>query len=1369
MTWHILTKIAAGSFGTVYRVQHEQTGQIAALKIIHPAQRHQQRRIKGAFLSAQKIQQENCVRMIEWYELAGDFGFVMEFIDSRPISVLRQANLNAIIRAIVQVCNGLDAIHTAGLIHRDLKPENILITQISTQIPGISQTPQIPGISETDSTLSNQADAGDFSTRTDAGNFSGDFLVKITDFDLARFDAGSLLTETGVFMGTFQYASPEQFERPRQLDPRSDLYSLGVILYELVTGQRPFDGHDVREIMFHHLRSQPAPPRRIAPYLPEAVETVILRLLQKEPRDRYPNAREVAAALQQTLSDSQTVIIQATGNYLLPPRFVDRREPLKILQQAFARSDEFIRHSQQATNEFVTTNLVAPNIIFIAGESGLGKSKLWAEFADGCKHSARIFQTVCRNQGAAYEPLRDIVLQAVAALGDLSDAQKAECAGFCAWDLVKIAPTLAAEPFMSRIEKLPELSDPKAAEIRLFDAVTTLIKNLSKFIIPNSSFLIFFDDLHWADEQICKWLAYAARNLKNLPVLIVGAYRDTDMTGTPLARALPELRRDGRLTEIALAPLPMEDVSDLLVSMMGKSDPLESRFAAEIFKQTNGNPNFIHAVMNHLLESGQLRRLEGRWDLDIETFSEFILPDSIRQVIGERLDRLSEPVRRTLQAAAVIGKSFDLDLLIGIMSPQTSRALETANVKMSPALETAQKLEAAQILKVPGTLSADLDSVLDALANARAAKLIDELDDTGEHYQFTHDAIRETLERETHPRRRKSRHRAAGEYLELRHAADLDAVTPDLARHFDAAGVTDKAITYSLKAADLAKKDYANEQAIYWYDRAIALLPDTDERKVDAIFDKLRILNRIGSWDEYERLCQDVQVMCQANGDQKRYAIGLRLLGEIYWRKGDYVKAIDYTTKSLELHKQLSDDSSCLKALANISAIYYDSSNLEQAMEFSEKALNLSEQLNDDQIYSDVIGNRGNIYGDTQNYKMALECYQRRLTMATALNDALGVAAAINNIGTIYEAQGDYKEALRYFEQALEHGKKIGNLLLISKSYSNIGIVCSHLGNIQRAYECYCQQLTISKATGNKDGYAFSMNNLGALCYEKGDYSGAEKFFLDYLAISQEIGSLRHLSMAHNNLGAVYMEESSYDKAIYHCTEGLNLAKKKDHKVEISEALGTLGSIHALKGEFDKAVDYTKQSLMLNQETGNRRGLIGDFGWLAEIAKMKNEFQQAAVYYDQAIEVARNIGLKYKLSEFLVGKADLVLTQGNIALADTLNQESFEIATEIERSEIIFKSELLSAKIDFANHRHLSGVEKMVGMLSKESQELRMVDLHYELWKMKTSPDLTDLQLAAGAEEHRQQALALYQTLYAKTPKYAYKQRIMELSKISGE
>jgi serine/threonine-protein kinase len=277
--YEILGKLGAGGMAAVYRARHLAFGEVRAIKVVNNRLADDEdflRRFRNEAVVARRLQHPNAVRVddLDMTEDGRPF-IVMEYVEGQNLrEVIRHQGPLSLRRSVViarQVAAALAAAHELGIVHRDIKPDNILLTG--------------SGESET---------------------------AKVLDFGIAKIkesalgDSGAVATRTGMVVGTPQYMSPEQAmgRRGSELDGRADLYSLGVVLYEMVTGRLPFESDTAMGIILHHLQTPPPEPREVRPDLgiPDALSGVLMQALQKEPGRRFASATAMATALQGVLA-----------------------------------------------------------------------------------------------------------------------------------------------------------------------------------------------------------------------------------------------------------------------------------------------------------------------------------------------------------------------------------------------------------------------------------------------------------------------------------------------------------------------------------------------------------------------------------------------------------------------------------------------------------------------------------------------------------------------------------------------------------------------------------------------------------------------------------------------------------------------------------------------------------------------------------------------------------------------------------------------------------------------------------------------------------------------------------------------------------
>jgi predicted ATPase len=298
------------------------------------------------------------------------------------------------------------------------------------------------------------------------------------------------------------------------------------------------------------------------------------------------------------------------------------------------------------------------------------------------------------------------------------DAALQEALGDSASQIAKLAPEI--ESRLGPFPAPPELP-PHEERLLFFDAVAQVFANLAK----QSGLLFYADDLHWADRSTLWLLAHLLRQTREHRVLIVGCYRETELDRShALAKALVDWNRERLITRITLRRFDGAETSAQLSALLGEE--VSAEFGTAVHRETEGNPFFVEEVLKALIEQGSLHRESGQWKrCDVH---ELVIPQSVKEAIGNRLNRVSTQTNEVLRAAAVLGKTFSFEEL---------KATATNNSE---------------------------DDLLDALDESTGAQLIATASD--DSFTFTHDKIREVLYEELNPIRRRRLHRNAAMGLE---------------------------------------------------------------------------------------------------------------------------------------------------------------------------------------------------------------------------------------------------------------------------------------------------------------------------------------------------------------------------------------------------------------------------------------------------------------------------------------------------------------------------------------------------------------------------------------------------------------------------
>jgi len=701
----------------------------------------------------------------------GEFFLVAPYVPGTTLAE-RLSHGPLALREALSVARGLmralNEAHRHGVIHRDVKPANVILGE-----PADGAEPN----------------------------------VTLIDFGLAR--ATRLEPwQRDEPVGTIAYVSPEQAGMLNvDVGERADLYSAGIVLFECLAGRPPFRGDTVGDVLRMHLTTPPPSLRSLGVCVPRALDAVILRLLSKDPRDRYQSAAAVladldaiTAALDAGKSDPALVIgARDRRHTLTEPAFVGRERELEALDAELGRA-----RAGQA------------RLVLVEAESGAGKTRLLEEMA---VHGTQTGAWVLRGRASSRATQRPLeVFQGVARAIVSRAREDPELAARLRERLGENLPAAcAALPVLAGVlatDDPSQLGAEAHGEARTLPALTALLDAVGT---PERLAVIFLDDGQSADELSLKvlnaWQKAHATDESKAHVLVAVAYRSDEVdVGHPLRRLSPHVR-------LELAPLSLGDVRRLAESMAGA---LPAEVTELVARLSQGNPFFAAAALEGLVEGGALVAIDkGRdgagWEIEPQAMASAQSSRRGASFLAHRVERLPEPVLNLLSACAVLGKTFELSL-----------AADLAGRSMAEAMND--------------------------IIEARRRHLV-WVDSHGERYSFAHDRLRERMLERLSSDDRRRLHRLAAERIQMlaalssndTHASRADLVF-DLAYHFDEAGDPVSALPHALEAAARARAQYAFEIAERHYriaERGIDRT-DHDQRRMiaEALGDVLMLRGR---------------------------------------------------------------------------------------------------------------------------------------------------------------------------------------------------------------------------------------------------------------------------------------------------------------------------------------------------------------------------------------------------------------------------------------------------------------------------------------------------------------------------------------------
>ncbi|UCB43892.1 MAG: protein kinase [Dehalococcoidales bacterium] len=851
------------------------------------------------------------------------------------------------------VCQGLGFAHSKGIIHRDLKPGNVWL--------------------------------------------SVDGTAKIGDFGLAVAVDLSRLTQSGMMVGTVSYMPPEQ-AMGGKVTNKADLYSLGAMLYEMVTGRPPFIGDDSVAIIGQHINTSVVSPTWHRADLPPGLEVLILQLLEKDPEKRPASASDVLKALEsieagKVEKEPSRVTTAPESSPLYRKVFVGREPEQKQLQAAF----DGAMSGQGA-------------LMMVVGEPGIGKTALCEQIATYVTlRGGKTLVGHCYEEGslslpylAFVEAMRSYVLSR-----ETRDLRKELGTG--AADVARIISEIREK---LKVEPRPPES-PEEERYRLFQAVTSFLTNAAKV----QPLLIILEDLHDSDKGTLEMLTHISRNMSGARLLIVGTYRDVEVDRThPLSAALAELRRVATFDRVLLRGLNADEVRRMLESIVRQDVPWG--LAEAVHRQTEGNPLFVQEVVRYIVEEGLISREGGQWRATRDTPLEMSIPEGLRDVVGKRLSGLSQECNRILSIASVIGRDFRL----------------------------------AVLQKVAGVSD---DELFAALEEAKGTAVVEERSMVGAAvtYRFTHAFFRQTLYEEIIAPRRIRLHQQVGQALEGVYEKRLEEHAAELAEHFsyspDAEGLA-KAVSYGKMAAERASSVYAYGEAVRLLEQALKVQEVLDSEDKAKQCELLLTLSYTLIYAAESRRALDAELretfsLAEAIGDENfaSQACNLALSALTFW--GYATPGVFRSEESIEWANRADHyarEGTKERAIADmfLGMVRYSTGHPRTAFSLYEKSLDLARRLEDNEAYCMVVpmwlAYASQPQNTEQRQKIAEELSQR----SRAGVDLRIVGGILHLLGTVYleyEQRERCEEIWREYQEIAERTGQ-SNALLMSMQFRAI-------------------------------------------------------------------------------------------------------------------------------------------------------------------------------------------------------------------------------------------------------------------------------------------------------------------------------------------
>jgi tetratricopeptide (TPR) repeat protein len=692
----------------------------------------------------------------------------------------------------------------------------------------------------------------------------------------------------------------------------------------------------------------------------------------------------------------------------------------------------------------------------LSGEPGAGKTRLAREITiQAAVDGALVLTGACYEYEATtpYLPFVEAFRRWIR--DERNDDKLREILGESAAQIAKLAPEI--ETRLGPFPEQPQLA-PHEERLLFFDAVAQVFSNIAR----RQSLLFYADDLHWADHGTLWLLGRLLRQLRDQRVLIVGAYRETELDRTHrLAKSLVDWNRERLITRIVLRRFNTNETGDQLSALLGEN--VSGEFAVAVHRETEGNPFFVEEVLKALIERGSVRRENGRWnrcDMD-----QLLIPQSVKEAIGNRLDRVSQECNELLRLGAILGKVFTFDELTAV----------------------AEQSE---------------DALLDALDEATGAQLI--ASTSNDSFSFTHDKIREVLYEELNPIRRRRLHRRVAQGLE-QNQDKFCCGSEKLAHHYILAGDHERGLHYAKQAAAEAQRVFAFDEAIAAYGRARdcaeALGLVAEQLAQEEAMGEVYMLHgeTVFAGEHFQRaldLATDqparVRLQCQV-------ASSLVTTGD--------TRGLEYLREALEVLDPATHPIETANALATQARFHHLAGRHKKAIEILLRATELVAPTVDGDtvctfaapIISQVYAYMAGAYQHYGLYTEADRWARRAVDFGTRHEVLYAEAAGYEFLGENAIHSGDFKAGLEYAERETELASRLHSRERQAWTQMVIAQCHAFLGETERAEKEFLLGIELGEAIGENRVLTLLQSNLAVVQAKLGRHDEALKTASDSL------------------------------------------------------------------------------------------------------------------------------------------------------------------------------------------------------------------------------------------------------------------------------
>ncbi|MBN2159650.1 MAG: AAA family ATPase [Spirochaetes bacterium] len=1056
-------------------------------------------RFRMEMSAVSEITHENIMKVYDVGEALDQNYLAMEYLQCQSLpEVLADGALpiSKGVDIIMQVCRALEHVHARSIIHKDIKPDNIYLHDGTAKVAGFG-------------------------------------FYHIREFDKTVKQAD--------IINTFEHIAPEQCGMiKRGVDERTDLYSLGIVFYRMATGRAPFSGEDIFSIIHGQMAQVPRVPSSINPDIPLIIDRIIMKLLEKEPENRYQSAAGLLSDLERYAGNQLEFMLGLN----------DRSAKLSFRTKMIGRVNELI-NLVTVVDQTLDGN---GGVFFVTGEAGSGKTRLIEELKSSVySRRGMLIDGKCSVQSnkAPYQPFREALnsfLMHFANYPELEQKQVIENIREEFGSLGEILIRLSAD-MKEILGVCPPLVplEPERENKRFHMVISQFLLKLSDLM---NGLVIVIDDLQWTDEGTLSLLTEISEEITRHSLSVICVYRDDEAAGAPgLKKFLKSIQESSiHFEEIHLGLFDHRYMNRFISGLI--MEPEDNTIALTDFVQakSKGNPFFAIEILKDLIEEQVLAYKDNRWHFNISALDRLDISDSIVDIILKRVEKLDEHEKDILSSAAVIGDRFSINLL--------SRLSDLDKVDVVRIVDKAIDLQL--LVELPGQVEIG----------------------------FAHDRIKEAFYDSLSRESRKRLHLAIADAIEEENQDDLEKVMFDLAHHFIEAGEPERSIMFAYPAGVLALKKFANEEALKYFGVALELL-EKDKNQAHARNQEIKVLAGMGKvylntgdYDQAIEIFRKLFPLMTTDVDKMEVYSNIC---DAYYKKGDWKKCEEYGRLGLGIiNEHIPENRAALVlriAWEFVVHVFHDAfpgryavarrdvdakwnllgrlalaltwsyvlSDILKFLLLTLRALNVAERrIGRSMETAMAMGGYATMLSAIPMFERSMRHQERALAMREEVNDRWGVAQSLQWIGFCHQWKADYHKALEYYRESAQIFKKIGDVREYGMSV--FGAFHSHyfLADYAASREAGGEYFRIISKSNDSYGISVYWAWMAKGFMEGGDFESAESCGMNSFQISRDAGVWFVNCEVNIVLGELYLEKGEIEKSLKYLNAARELYEKNN-------------------------------------------------------------------------------------------------------------------------------------------------------------------------------------------------------------------------------